>query len=481
MKEFWNKITNSSVLMLWSSLFVNFGGSMITLPLLLRKFSDVEISFWFLINTMLGLALLADSGLGPTIIRAVSYFKAGANKLPSNLKEFQSSTAEDKEPNYENLSVLLQTTGRVYQYVSILAVILLSTLGLLFLWNVLSLSDFRVDLFLSYGLIIINSYIVLQTLRWSSFMIGLDYVATLSRVKTVLGVIRILAFIIVLISGFGILYLVFFVFLNSFILYFYERRFIKRWFKERNIDFKKYKVFDKEMFKSIWTPTWKMGGITWGGYFINYGSSIIMAQINDPALMASFLFTQRLMFIVKRVAEAPFYAHIQNVYTYIAQKNFGGLKKRFSFNIFLSLSMIITSMILLNLFGNQVLEFLKIETRFVPATVFLIMALIYIFELHALIHTSIYLSTNQVPFLIPSLVSGALIMVCGFMVVPEYGLMGVVTVQIVVQLAFNYWFAPLLSLRLLKWPFFQYLKDLGYYGIHGIIKAAKEYVIIRNK
>jgi hypothetical protein len=473
-KESWNKIKESSVLMLWASHFVNFGGSIIVLPLLLKKFTDVEISFWFLINTMLGLAMLADSGLGPTVIRAVSYFKAGMKELPNNLKEFKASKVENTEPNYEKLSVLLRTTGRVYHYISFLAVFLLSTVGLLFLWNVLSLSGFRIDLFIAYGMIIINSFIMLQTVKWASFMTGLDYVARLSRVKTLLGVFRIMGYIVVLLLGFGIMHLVSFIFVNSIILYFYERRFIRRWFAERRIEITKFRAFDKVMFKSIWAPTWKLGGILWGGYFINYGSSIIIAQINNPALMASFLFTQRLFFIIRRVAEAPFFAHIQNVYTYLAQKDYAGLKKRFSFNIFLSLSLAIVAMVFVNLLGNHVLEFLDIDTRFVAASIFFLMALMYVFEMHAGIHASIYLSTNQVPFLIPSLISGGLIMIGGFLVVPTYGLLGVVLVQILVQLSFNYWYSTMLSLKLLKWPFIQYIKDLGYYGVIGLIDIIKK-------
>lgn len=460
--------------MQWASHFVNFGGSLIVLPLLLKKFSDVEISFWFLINTMLGLAMLADSGLGPTVIRAVSYFKAGMDKLPSNLKEFNLSKIESKEPNFEKLAILLRTSSRIYLYISLLSIVLLSTVGLFFLWNVLSLSGFRVDLFVAYGLIVINSFIMLQSVKWSAFMTGLNYVAKLSRVKTVLGVFRILAYIIVLLTGFGIMQLVFFIFINSILLFFYQRWFIKRWFVEQNVDIKKYMSFDKSMFKSIWTPTWKLGGILWGGYFINYGSSIIIAQINNPALMASFLFTQRLMFIIRRVAEAPFYANIQNVYAYLAKKDFVGMKKKFSFNIFLSLSIIVGSMAFVGLFGNVILDFLEIETRFVTSLIFVIMATIYVLEMHAGIHASIYLSTNQVPFLIPTLISGGLIMVSGFMVVPTYGLIGVVLVQIFVQLSFNYWYSTMLSLRFLKWPFFSYLRDLNYYGIHGLIDIVKK-------
>ena len=75
-------------MMSWASQFVRFGSAIFVLPLILKFFTPIEQSFWFFINSILGLAMLADAGFGPTMIRAVSYFNSGADYLPRNKKEY---------------------------------------------------------------------------------------------------------------------------------------------------------------------------------------------------------------------------------------------------------------------------------------------------------------------------------------------------------------------------------------------------------
>ena len=70
--------------MTWLSYFVKFGSALFILPLVLIKFSEAEIAVWFLFTLILSLSLIADSGFGPTIIRATSYYYVGLQKIPKN-------------------------------------------------------------------------------------------------------------------------------------------------------------------------------------------------------------------------------------------------------------------------------------------------------------------------------------------------------------------------------------------------------------
>ncbi|MGC9343765.1 MAG: hypothetical protein ACP5E3_13760, partial [Bacteroidales bacterium] len=93
------RIFDSATMMAWASYFVRFGSALFVLPLLLKIYSPVEQSFWFFINTIAGFAMLADSGFGATLLRAVAYFKAGADYLPRNRKEYDEiDKIEEGEP-----------------------------------------------------------------------------------------------------------------------------------------------------------------------------------------------------------------------------------------------------------------------------------------------------------------------------------------------------------------------------------------------
>ena len=470
MVNLWHKLKNSATFMTWSNQFVNFGSALFILPLLLTQFDELEISFWFLVNVFIQLALLADSGFGSTLIRAVSYFKAGATQLPRNKDDFENHHVENSnEPNFEKLRDLLSTTNRIYSILSWLAVLLLSTIGLLIIWNILSKSEFRMDFILSFAVIVINSYLMLQTVKWTSFMTGLDFVAKVNGFNSVLGSVKVFVYIAILLIEPNILLLLLYNMLTSVAVFLYTRNFVVKWFAKSNHPIRKESFFDKLIFKSIWPATWKLGGIYWGNYLLGYGISIIIAQIDNTALMASFLFTQRVIFIIRRISEAPFYANIQKIFKLMALKKFNELKKLSSIFIFLSLGIISVSLTGIGLFGNWALGLFNIDTQLIAGAIFVIMVLSIILEVHAGMMASMYTSTNQIPFLIPSIVSGAVMISLGFVILPIYGLFGVILLQFMVQLAFNYWFSTYLLLKLIKWPFFSYLGDLFRYGIRFII------------
>ena len=455
--------------MTWSNQFVNFGSALFILPLLLKSFDELEVSFWFLINVFIQLARLADSGFGPTLIRAVSYFKAGADKLPLNKKDFENTRVEKKgSPNFPKLADLLSTSNRIYLILSLLAMVLLGTIGVAVTWNIFSLSGFRQDFIISYAIIIVNAYVLLQTVKWTSFMTGLDFVAKVNGFYSILGSIRVFVYIGILLVHPSILLLVAYNLLTNIVILVYLMVFVRKWFSGNGIDIKTHKIFDKSIFKSIWPATWKLGGIYWGNYLITYGTSIIIAQIDNTALMAGFLFTQRIMFIIRRIAEAPFYANIQKTFKLMAHKDFDGLKKTASVYVFLAMGIVISSLTVIGLFGNWGLGLLGIETRIVPPLIYSFMLAMTALEIHAGMHATMYTSTNQIPFLIPSLVSGAVVIVVGFMVLPVYGVLGLVTAQFLTQLSFNYWYSWYLSLKLVNWPLKDYLKDVLLGGVRMV-------------
>ena len=470
MANFFKKIKSSGTFMTWLNQFVNFGSTLFILPLLLTKFDALEISFWFLVNVFMQLARLADSGFGPTLIRAVSFFKAGSTELPRNKEDFESHYAnQGLGPNFQKLRDLLSTSNRIYAVLSWIAVILISTLGLLIIWNILEKSEFRTDFIISFCIIIVNSYVVLQTVKWSSFMTGLDFVAKINGFRSILGGFRVFIYIGILLISPSIVYLLIFNLLTNIAILIYAHVFIYRWFARNKFPMHGHRGFDRTIFDSIWPATWKLGTISWGIYLVNYGISIIIAQVDDTVLMASFLFTQRLIFIIRRVSEAPFYANIQKIYKLMAVKKYAELKKLASIFIFLSLAIVSVSLAGIGVFGNWALELINVDMRLVPTLVFAIMVISIIFEIHASMMASIYTSTNQIPFLIPSLVSGAVMFSLGFVALHHFGLLGVILLQFFVQLSFNYWFSTYLSLKLIKWPLFTYIGDLFRNGFHFLI------------
>jgi hypothetical protein len=476
------RIYNSPTMMSWASQFVRFGSAIFVLPLILKLFTPIEQSFWFFINTILAFAMLADSGFGSTMIRAVSYFNAGADYLPRNKNEYDKiEKIANEEPNLTKLKNLLTTANRIYIYLGVFAVFMVSTGGLAAVWNILELSGHQTDIWIAFIIVIPYCYFMILSVKWSSFMRGLGYIAEVARFGVFQGVIRIISFVILLLFHLGPAYLVGFMLLEAIIRYFYIRWFVLRWFKSKKVELDNRTFFDKQIFASLWSATWRTGLIFWGAYGIQSGTTILASQMEDVLLMANFLFTMRIINFILNMARAPFYTNVPKIYQLAAKKDMPNLFRKSSEYMFLGFCVMIFGPILVIFLGNPSLELLGIETHFVPMLILLVIAITEILDLHASFHSTIYISTNHVPFVLPATISGALILLIGFNVLPAYGLLGIVVAKFIIQFLFNNWYAPYLSLKLMKLSVHHYIYQFPLYGVLFIKELIKTYIFRQKK
>ena len=470
------KIYNSPTIMSWASNFVRFGSLIFVLPLILTTYSELEQSLWFLTSTIIGFAMLADSGFGSVLVRAVAYFKAGADSIPKTKEEYEKKEEiKDAQPNIPLLVDLLTTSRRVYLFLSILVIIMLLTVGIAFVWNLMKLSGYRFDFWLAYALLIPYSVISISNVKWNSFVKGLNYVAMQARLFTVTSAIRIMLFIILLLLKLKPAALIAVMLLEALFKFWYLRSFILQWIKDHGGTIRKSYFFNREIFWSIWPATWKLAGIFWGNYLVGSGNSIIMAQVSNPTLMSSFLFTNRIIGLASGISQTPFLANLPVFFKFAAQKKLQDLKIKSSQYIFLGLTLMVTACLFIALFGNWVLQSINTDTRFLAPGLLFILCLSVLLDMHASFHGTIYTTTNHIPFLIPAIVSGALVVGIGFYVLPIYGLIGILLVRFFVELSLNNWYAVYLSLKLLHWPLKKYIFEVPRFGLIYLKNKSKEF------
>lgn len=351
-------------------------------------------------------------------------------------------------------------------------VLILITAGVLLVWNVMQLGHHRIDFWIAYAIVIVNSSMSIMAVKWSSFVRGLGFFKLESRYGLVQGILQIVVFVILLSLNLKPVYLIAYMTFQVITRFFYLRKIVINWFLERGVKVGKPN-FDKDLFKSLWTSTWKFGGISWGVFAINSGTTIVVSQLKDPVMMASFLLTMRIVTFVSNMAKAPFYTNIPIIYELTAKKDMSGLRKKSSEYIFIGLLLLVGALGIVLLFGNWGLELLNIETRFLPFWILLVIIVNEILEIHSSFHAGIYISTNHIPFLWPATITGALIIAAGFYVMPIYGILGVVLAKFLIQMAYSHWYSFKLSLGLLQWNFFEYIVQVPGYGIQGIVNKIK--------
>jgi O-antigen/teichoic acid export membrane protein len=479
LKNLLKRILDNPTLMTWSAYFVQFGNLVFILPLVLNKFSQPEQNIWFFLNFIMGIAMLADSGFGPTLVRAFSYFKAGAVKIPRNKKEFENAPAiTNNSPNLERLKDLLTTSFRIYSIIGMVVLVFMSTGGVALTKNLMAQAGNRPDLWLAYALFVLFSFISVITTRWSSAIRGLDHVAFESRTSTFLGVVKTMIFIVLLMLNKGIIWLVGYMFIESLIRFWYLRRFVIEWFLERNIRIEKKYYFDAEIFHSIWRTTWNTGLTFIALYIIGFIDTLIVGQFKDSREINSFFITKRILTFVKGFSRAPFYANVQRIYSLGATKDFDTMKQKSSIYIFYSMVLVIGQIIGLALFGNMILG-LFTDTRLVMLPIYIIMALTVILDFHSSFHSDIYVSTNHFPFLLPAGITGLVIGLTGIPAATHFGITGLVLVPFLASLIVNNWYPVYLTFKLTGWNLVSYTKDLFIFGYEDLVFRINH--IFRNK
>jgi len=120
--------------------------ALIVLPVALTSLDGVELSLWLLLNSFMALALLADSGLSPTLLRAAAYYRSGADVLPMSFDGqslVKTNSLSKMDPNWNGIYSLIATSRRMYGFVAIASLLLLGVFGLASVRNLMP--GFRVS------------------------------------------------------------------------------------------------------------------------------------------------------------------------------------------------------------------------------------------------------------------------------------------------------------------------------------------------
>lgn len=471
------KISNHPVLMTWLSFAVQYGAALFILPLALVKLNEQELALWLLFNTLYGLAMLADTGLGHTLVRATAYFYAGATALPNQFE--QPVTQQNNGTiNTTQLGQLYYTAQRLYILVGLFLILLLGGIGYFMVRNLINLGESPSLHWGTFGLLILASYFRVMYARYASFIQGINQVAYLRRMESAIAGLRIVLYAVVLLLNCNLLGLLIADVLYSIVLFLSGRRYCRR-FALQHFSYlpSEQKCFNKALFNSIWPSSWRFGLAAYGAYFITNGVSLLIAQIDDAPLIAAYLLTIRIIGILKQVSQAPMYAYLPNMISLFSQQQWQSLKQNIVTGISRILTLAVLGLIALILLGNPILEFMSVESRILDSSALLLIGLTLLLDLHHSAHVQVFLFSNKMPFLLPALISGLCIFGIGHLTLPLYGLWGLLWTQFIVQLCCNNWYPVYLSLKLLNWPANHYWQDLSRAMLNIIPTRIKSYFI----
>lgn len=450
-------ISKGDVIWSYISQFFNIASGFITLPLILHMLTTEEIAMNYLMLTVTTLVTLMDFGFTPQISRQVSYVYSGANTL---LKEgFVEGSSN--EVNYHLLACVLKVTQTIFRIISGFVLVLLLTLGTLYIYSVTK-GFTNVDNSLAVWIVFcVSSFFSIYFKYYDSLLIGRGLIKESKLCILANKISQIIMVYLLLLSGVGLIGVcianLISPFLGRFLAYWYfYDRVTKEKLKGQIIN----KSEEKNIFLAIWFNAKKLGVNFLGTYCTRQFGMFLIGLYLASDVVASYGLMMQFVTIVTSISVTFYNALQPQIISYKIQGNRDLTIRKFSLSVIVFYGLCISGVIAVALLGPWALTLIGSNAQ-LPALYLLLLYSIVCFleENHS--NFAIFISSgNIVPFVPAALTSGFIICLGDFIVLQftSLGLLGIILVQGIVQLAFNNWYWPRWVLKEYRISFFHFMK-----------------------
>ena len=447
-----HKIWESPTFTTWGSFLSKSLYAVLLLPVITTVLSPEDITIWLLFNILIGLQNLGDLGFGVTFIRVMSYAMGGAADISGFTKSGR--PARTNGPNYELLEKSDSATRYLLFYTSLAFIIIIALSGYFTLKKPISLTIQQGNAWIAFGLILITTFVRFNGNRYSIFLQGVNHVAMLRRWEAIISVLSIFSGFCVAILTRSLLWLI----VNQqvwAIIQMLFNRYLCRNIMEGRFRRFIHKGLDKDLVRAIWPAAWK----SWTGSLMSYGvvqaSGLVVAQIGTTPTVSAYLFSLKILDIIKNFSNAPFYSKIPLYNRLFAEGNMNSLLARVENGIRYSLLTFSVAAIFVGIAGQPLLNFIGSNVSLVPVWMWIAMSMAYFLERYGALHLQLYSITNDIVWHIANGVSGLIFITMSFILTTfaGYGVISFPLALIISNLSFFVWYTARKSYKYFKFDF----------------------------
>ncbi len=428
--------------LLWSyaGTVLALGINFIIIPILMRYLDQNALGLWQVFSSIGSIAILLDFGFSPTLARSIAYIWSGASDLK---KTGGYVVASSKEPNYDMLSKVLKVCQRIYLVISLFALLLLSTIGTVYILHITK--DFTSHRHLiAWTIYLLAVFINLYFYYCSAALIGIGQVGNNNKAKFYASIVQIVACFILCVLQFGIIapcfaYLLFGLFFRGLARRcFYSTNNLKEKLHQLVHQVEASEI--KRIFLVIWHNAWRDGLVVFSMFLIGQANTIICSLFYS--LQQTAMYSLSLQFvqgigIVSGVAYATFQPKMQAAFI---RQDITETKRLVSFSVVTYCITFFVSFITLIAIGIPFLEL--VNRRYVFDIPLLLGIGLYIFlQKRFIMYCSFISNTNKVPYVKPFILSGffSVLLSIVFSKCLSIGIWGLVLGQFLSQSVYNNW------------------------------------------
>jgi hypothetical protein len=446
LKGFFLFLWESPTLMTWGSFLTRSLSAVVVLPLVLRSFSQEEITLWFMFAQVVSLQLLVDMGFTPTFARLIAFAKGGAKDLHAFSNLVNNQTNSEKTSNWALIDQIIEVMQKVYTRMTLISFGLLLTVGTYFVYiPIQKLQNQANQGWLAWGVIVFTSLFYLRANQYSACLQGLNQVATLRRWEVLIALGGILSSLSVLLLNGGLLGMIVasqvWVVIGIGVNHWLANKMLKKERELSNITivFQKTESYSS-IFPIIWQTAWRSGL----GVLISFGTlrfaSLYIGGAFAGASAAMFLLGLRIIEIINEFAQAPLYSKLPRLAKLYAEGNKAVLIGVAKQGMMRSHWIFVGTFVLASLMGDMALQLIGSKTQFPEIRLWFCFGIAYFFQRFGAMHLHFFSTTNQIVWHKVNAITGGLFLLVFFSMYQIDPLYSYPVAMLVSSLLFYSWY-----------------------------------------
>lgn len=423
--------------------FFSIASGVITLPLILRMLTKEEIGLNYLLLTFGSLVSLFDFGFASQFGRNISYIFGGAQVLQKEGIEIVDSP---QDINYRLLATMIHTARYVYRRIGLIVLVTMLTFGT---WYVYEITNGFSNVENSLIIWLIFSFSVFFEIFYSYYtalLVGKGMIMESRKAIVYSRLVYVFLAFVLLYLGFGLIGVV----LANFIAPFFNRIISYRFFfnEQLKTNIEKFDVSKQEivdLFKIVWHNARKMGLVFIGSYAINKFSLFLAGLYLPLSEIASYGLMIQLVGLISTLSGTFFMISQSRFSAMRVNENKEKLIKEFAFSMNVYYILFLLGALFFVLVCPWLLDLIGANVKLPSVLVMAVFSFIVLVEGNHSNFASFIITKNNVPFVKASLLAGGAIVLGDYLslVYTSYGVLGLVVVQGLVQVAYANW----------KWPY----------------------------
>jgi O-antigen/teichoic acid export membrane protein len=427
---------------------LRFGGNLITLPLVLSKFSKPEMGLYFSFLAVSSAAFLLDFGFASTITRNVSYAFGGAEKLSSH---GMPQLASSGKPNWLLVQNLRISVSRFYYLLGLAAFLVLVIIGGYYIHGLLlksGLDNQNLFCWFFYSACVSYSFAISC---WQHIIMGLGELEKFAKIQVIAYLCGVIILFISITIGLGLWSYGLSALCSAMVCHvLYKNVYCKKIIHDGDGSSSEPADFDSEIIKALWPMAWRQGLVMVGTLLIQKSNTLICSSRIDLETTAQYGLTLSVLTILFQVGFIPMTFSWPEICRLRVQNKIQEIRNLFFPRLAFSIILSLLGIVFLAFLGNCILQFLNSNTYLLSAPLLTILALILLLEYHYSQYGSLVLTNNENPFVVSNLVTGISIVLISYFSVNTFGLASLIFSQGIVQLAWSNWWVVLQGLKTLQ-------------------------------